>query len=40
MTEDKDVAWVLEGISRKVTREIEKANTSQILIGLLDMIAK
>ena len=40
LLEDKQVAFVLEGITRKVEREINKANTSQILIGLLEMIAR
>jgi hypothetical protein len=39
LLEDKEVAFVVEGITRKVEREIGKANTSQTLIGLLDMIA-
>jgi hypothetical protein len=40
LLEDKDIAYVVEGITRKVAREVDKANTSQILIGLLDMIAR
>jgi hypothetical protein len=38
--EDKEVAFQMEGITRKVERELGKANTSQVLIGLLEMISK
>ena len=40
LLEDRNVAYVLEGITRKVNREINKASTSQSLIGILDMIAR
>jgi len=40
LLEDKDVAYLVEGITRKVEKEIEKADTSQALIGLLEMFAK
>jgi hypothetical protein len=39
LLEDQNVAFVVEGITRKVEREIGKADTSETLIGLLDMIA-
>jgi hypothetical protein len=39
LLEDQNVAYVLEGITRKVVKEVGKANASQTLIGLLDMIA-
>jgi len=37
LVEDKEVAYVIEGITRKIRKEIDQANTSQILIGLLSM---
>jgi U3 small nucleolar RNA-associated protein 15 len=39
LLEDKDVAYVAEGITRKIEKEIQQADISQRLIGLLDMIA-
>ena len=38
LLEDQSVAFVVEGITRKVEREIGKANKSETLIGLLDMV--
>jgi len=38
LLEDQSVAFVVEGITRKVEREIGKAEKSETLIGLLDMI--
>jgi hypothetical protein len=38
LLEDQRVAFVVEGITRKVEREIGKAEKSETLIGLLDMI--
>jgi hypothetical protein len=40
LLEDKDVAYLIEGITQKVEKEIEKADTSQALIGLLEMFAR
>ena len=40
LVEDKEVAYQMEGITRRVERELEKANTSQVLIGLLEMISR
>ena len=40
LLEDKEVAYQIEGITRRVEKELAKANTSQILIGLLEMISK
>ena len=40
LVEDKEVAFQVEGITRRVERELGKANTSQVLIGLLEMISK
>ena len=38
LLEDQSVAFVVEGITRKVEREIGKAEKSETLIGLLDMV--
>jgi len=38
LLEDQRVAFVVEGITRKVEREIGKAEKSETLIGVLDMI--
>jgi hypothetical protein len=40
LVEDKEVAYQMEGITRRVGRELEKANASQVLIGLLEMISR
>jgi len=40
LLEDGDVAYVVEGITRKIEKEIQQADTSQSLIGLLEMIAQ
>jgi hypothetical protein len=40
LVEHRKVAYLLEGITRKVTTEINKASVSQRLIGILDMIAR
>jgi hypothetical protein len=40
LLDDQDTAYVVEGITRKMEKEINQASTSQTLIGLLDMIAK
>jgi hypothetical protein len=40
LLEDQETAYIVEGITRKIEREINQASTSQTLIGLLDMIAK
>jgi U3 small nucleolar RNA-associated protein 15 len=40
LLEDQNVAYLVEGITRKVTRGIEQVNQSKTLIGVLDMIAK
>lgn len=40
LLEDRDIAYVIEGITRKVGKEIQQADTSQTLIGLLEMIAQ
>jgi hypothetical protein len=37
--EDKVVEYIMEGITQKVEKEIQKAGTSQALIGLLEMFA-
>jgi hypothetical protein len=37
---DRDTAFVLEGITRKVEKEMDQAKTSETLIGILDMIAR
>ena len=39
LIEDPDVSYVLEGIRRKVEKEVEKADKSQAVIGLLEMIS-
>jgi hypothetical protein len=39
LVEDKAVAYIIEGITRKVEKEIQKASSSQALIGLLEMFA-
>ena len=38
LLEDQSVAFVVEGITRKVEREIGKAEKSETLIGFIDMI--
>jgi U3 small nucleolar RNA-associated protein 15 len=40
LIEDPNVAYVLEGIRRKVEKEVDKADKSQAVIGLLEMISK
>jgi len=39
LLEDQNIAFLVEGFTRKVEREIGKADKSQTLIGLLEMIA-
>ena len=40
LLEDEDVGYQVEGIRRKVRKEIDQAGTAQTLIGLLDMVAQ
>jgi hypothetical protein len=40
LLDDRDVAYIVEGITRKVTKGIEQVNRSKTLVGVLDMIAK
>lgn len=39
LLEDQNVAYVVEGITRKVGGGVEQAKTSRTLIGMLEMIA-
>jgi len=39
LVQDKAVAYIMEGITQKVEKEIQKAGASQALIGLLEMFA-
>jgi U3 small nucleolar RNA-associated protein 15 len=40
LLEDGKIAYVVEGITRRIQREIEQAEKSQHLIGLLEMITQ
>ena len=39
LLEDQNVAYLVEGIARKVGGGVDQANISRTLIGMLEMIA-